>query len=221
MNIEQIINDHLAKKNEERNSRVRSGKYNPSKMGRCYKAQLMDRQDIEPSNPIDERGLRVLACGTHFHNWIQGMLPDHDTEVKIENDDFCGYADIVTEDMVIDLKSQHSNAWHWMTKEGYNFNDQKRHDIFQVTFYAMMLGKPMASLCYISKDDLCVYQRTFEIKHFIIEVENEISMLHHFWQEQNVPAPAGRAYGIDKKTGHSNECAKYCPYRDMCTEKGF
>lgn len=207
--IQQLINEALLAKQAERSKRERSGKFSPSMFGRCYRAQIWDRKNEEVTNPPDERALRVFAVGNIFHDWIQSYLPKHDCEVLIETEDIKGYADIVFDDCVTDLKTMHSKGFWWMAKSNYDMKKEKLPNILQVCAYAWLLNKPKASLCFISKDDLCINEYPLDVKEWIPAVELELKALRYFWAEAKLPPALPRCYmQVD---GTSKECG-YCSF---------
>lgn len=208
MKIEELVNQALQKKQDERKDRKRSGCFSPSQFGKCYRAQVWNRRNEKPSNPIDERTLRVFKAGQLFHDFVQKLIPDIETEVKCESEDVLGFADVVTKDTVIDLKSQHSRAFHYMCKETYDIAKERYSNWLQVAYYAMTLNKPYASLVYISKDDLCIKQFTMPVSKWVDEVKKELTNLRVYWGADETPPACPRAFGGKE--------AKYCLYRDRC-----
>jgi hypothetical protein len=215
-NITQLIDTTLLKEQEERGKRERSGKYSPSMLGRCFRAQYYNRQDIAQSNPPDVRTLRVFKAGQLFHQFAQQFLPEHQVEVPIDTDLFHGFADIVTIDSVWDIKSQHSQAFWYMEKSDYDVAKERFSNILQVTLYAKILQRPTAKLLFISKDDLTTATYEFDVKQWEPHIATECKTLAHHWEEQTEPPPIPRAYGVNKKTQEPNECYRYCPWRDYC-----
>ena len=142
--VEQLINEHLAPK-----PRIRSGKYSPSSFGMCYRQQFWNRQDKPQSNPADERSLRVFAAGQLFHDFVQNIIIGDvaaTKEVKVESDDVLGYADLVIENEVVDIKSQHSKSFWWMAKKECDIKKEKYSNWLQVMYYTRELGKDFGRL---------------------------------------------------------------------------
>lgn len=215
--LQQIINEALAKKQEERNNRERSGKFSPSSLGKCYRAQIWNRKNEPITNQPDERILRVFSVGNVFHDWVQGFLPLTGSEVLVETDDLKGYADIVTDTTVYDIKTMHSKGFWWMKKEGYDINKEKYPNILQVCTYGWLLNKPKAILCFISKDDLCIDEYGFEVEKWIPEIKKELNKLIEFWDKKILPPANPRCY--IQKDGSSKECG-YCSWsiKGKCKE---
>ena len=213
--IQELLDKYIKDKQEERKDRVRSGKIKASSLGQCFRRQIWDREDKEVSNPIDARTLRVFQCGDIFHEFIQRMLPEHETEVTIEEDDVICRADIVTDTEVQEIKSIHSRAFWHMHKEGYDIKTQKRNNIMQVCYPALKLKK-LARLVFVSKDDLCIDEYTFDPKQWEDAINKELRTLRHWWETRKLPEARPRLY--PQKDGSFNEC-KYCQFKTDCKEK--
>lgn len=208
--IEKLINDTLLKEQEDRKSRKRSGRWNPSSFGKCYRAQYWNRKNEPVTNPPDARNLRVFKAGKLFHDFVQGYIPNQEKEVICDKDDIFGYADIVTTDSVIDLKSQHSKAFWYMEKNTYDITEEKKTNWLQVACYAWILGKKWCKLCFISKDDLCIKEYAMPTEKWIPKVEAELDKLRLAWNLDKLPSAQPRCY-------NGKEC-KYCGFTDKCKE---
>ena len=198
----------LQERQDERKTRKRSGKISPSTLGRCYRYQYWYRKGEEPSNPPDARALRVFKVGDLFHTFIQQFFETEDVERIVEVDDIKGYADIVTKDEVVDIKSQHSRAFWYMKKDNYDVAKEKEPQILQVMTYVYLLKKKYGRLVFVSKDDLCVEEYVFDIENWRERVEKELALNRAYWAKEELPEAEPRAYG-------GQEC-KYCSYRDRC-----
>jgi hypothetical protein len=213
--LQQKVNEALRLKYEQGLLRERSGLYSPSSFGRCFRAQFWNRKNELKTNPPDERSLRIFAVGNLFHDFVQQFYPDAQKEVEVKTDDCMGYADIVNGDCVYDIKSQHSRAFWYMQKSGYDVNKEKLPNIMQVCFYGKILGKSKGVLVFISKDDLVIQEYAFEVDKFWNVIREEIDTLVGYWSRDLLPPASPRVYGTDKD-GSSRECMKYCSYRDKC-----
>lgn len=209
MSLQQLINESLKKEQQERLNKERSGKFSPSLLGRCFRCQILNRAGITPSNPPDERALRIFRCGKLFHDFVQNFLPNHQIEILCENDDFKGYADIVTEDTVYDIKSVHSGSFWYCKKEDYDVKKEKYHNWLQLTYYAWILKKPKIVLVQISKDDLCINEYVDFTDKWLENLQHEVDLLREEWK--NYPK-------LPKAEPRFNKEGKYCSYRDKCKE---
>jgi len=214
ISIQELIDKALERKGD----RIRSGKYSPSSLGKCFRNQYWNRKNEPQSNPPEDRVQRVFKAGNLFHEFVQDIIlvnnPLAQKEVLIETEDFKGFADLVLEDEVIDLKSQHSKAF-WYRK-GMTWNELEPKllcNILQVVFYALNLGKARARLVFISKDDLCIQEYSFEVSKYQEALKQEITVLMDFWRRQVLPPAIPRAY--PDKDGKPVEC-KYCAWKNTC-----
>jgi CRISPR/Cas system-associated exonuclease Cas4 (RecB family) len=215
MNIQELINKELQTEQEIRKDRQRSGKFSPSLLGCCYRRQWWNRSNEPISNPINERGLRVFKVGNFFHSWVQGVItknnPDIRTEVKVEDDNFLGFADVVNGEEVVDIKSVHSKAF-WYMEKCQDIAKEKFNNWMQVLFYAQKLGKKYAKLCFISKDDLTISEYRQELdEYWKGQLDEEITKLDYFWKHKVLPPAEPRAY-------NGKEC-QYCNFQKTCVEK--
>jgi hypothetical protein len=220
MNVQEMIDNELLVKDEERaRTRKPSGKFKPSLFGRCYRAQIWERLGGIEKDPIDNRTRRVFKAGQLFHDFVQGLFSG-EKEVFMATDDVVGYADLVTENSVIDIKSQHSQAFHYMRKEGEDICRKKYHNWLQVMWYALQLKKEYGKLVFLSKDDLCVMEFEDKAENWRQEVEFELNALQYFWDEKIIPPAEPRAYEkVDKKTGKvSYEECSWCDYKTSCNK---
>ena len=218
MSIQELIDKALEKKE----GRIRSGKFSPSSLGKCYRAQFWNRKGEVPSNPIDERIQRVFKAGNLFHNFVQDIIiannPEAQKEVLVENEDFKGYADLVVNGEVIDLKSQHSKAFWYRKDLAWKELEPKLYcNILQVVFYAVELGKEGARLVFISKDDLCIQEYPLNVNNYKMKLGVEIATLKDFWRYDSLPPAEPRAY--PDKEGKPAECG-YCQFLNKCKALG-
>jgi hypothetical protein len=215
-----MIDASLKQEQEARKGKQRSGKYSPSSLGKCFRAQYWNRKDFPKSNPIDERTLRVFRSGDLFHDFVQQVIikqfPECKVEVMVQDDDFLGFADIVNTAEVIDVKSQHSQSFHYMDKE--DIKVSRKPNWLQVMLYAKLLNKERGRLVFVSKDDLSIREYVQPLSDWQEELDAEIKTLKQIWLDDKLPPATPRAY-CDKE-GKSKEC-QYCSWLDVCiaTEK--
>jgi hypothetical protein len=189
-------------------------------LGKFYRAKYWKRKNEPISDPIDERTQRVFKVGELFHHFIEDIIKKNEEvegcEVLIENENFKGFADIVLRDEVIDIKSQHSQAFHYRRNlEWEVLKDMLHTNILQVVWYAINLNKPRARLVFVSKDDLCIQEYSFPIDEKLQkEYDKEVSNLIDIWQKQALPPATPRAY--KNKENKPQEC-KYCSWKTLCT----
>ena len=194
ISIQELIDKALERKGD----RVRSGKFSPSSLGKCHRNQFWNRKDEPVSNPIDDRTQRVFKAGNLFHSFVQDLLiahhPEAQKEVLVETEDFKGYADLVINSEVIDIKSQHSKAfWYRKDLEWKDLEPKLYCNILQVVFYASNLGKDRARLVFISKDDLCIQEYPIEAIKWQETLKQEIGTLKDYWAKGILPPAIPRA----------------------------
>ena len=218
MTIQSLIDKALTPSTEPRK---RSGRFSPSSFGRCFRAQVWNRQNITPTNPPDERVRRIFKVGELFHQFVQDTLLTYDPkltkEVRVEyGDDFLGFADLVGDDCVFDVKSVHSRQFHYTRKKDFDISKEKKPNILQVCFYAWVLKKPKAQLVFVSKDDLCIEEYVFFVEKWLPELNHEIETLRDYWAKGLLPPAQPRAY--EDKNGEFRECSM-CGFLDRCKQK--
>jgi len=169
--------DQALQAEQDSRSGIGSGKWKPSMLGRCYRAHYWARADEPRTNPPDARALRVFKAGHLFHDFAQGFFPLDQKEIKVENEDILGFADLVGEDIVRDIKSQHSRAFWYMQKKNCDIKKEKFTNWLQVAVYGKILNKPRISLVFISKDDLTIAEYVDFTNNWIETVDNEIRRL--------------------------------------------
>ncbi len=206
--IQEMIDKALSREQESRKGRKRSGKWSPSSFGKCYRAQIYNRLNMSITNPPDSRILRVFKVGKMFHDFVEYYIPHREKEVVCEKDDIFGYADIVTQDSVIDLKSQHSKAFWYMKKETYNIAEEKKTNWLQVACYAWILKKKYCKLVFISRDDLSIMPYTMPTEKWLKPLGEELTKLRIYWGDKELPKGEARAY-------NGKEC-QYCGWRTLC-----
>ena len=215
MSLQKIIDDFLLEKQKEKEKRKGSGKFKPYLLGRCFRAQTWAQRDVPVSEGFDARTLKIFQCGTIFHEFVQEFIEDTDKEVMVEDDMFLGYADVVGDDIVYDIKSQHSRAFWYMQKSGYNVMEQKENNWLQLALYAKLLEKPKMCLVFISKDDLTIAEYLQMYSVWKGKLEEEIKTLKMYKDIEHLPPAEPRAY--KNKDGISSEC-KYCSWRTKCKD---
>lgn len=209
--IQEIVDNALLKEQEEKLKRVRSGKWSPSSFGRCYRYQFWNRKGEVMTNPPDAEALRRFKVGNIIHDYMQGFFPQAQREVKIlVEDDIIGFADIVLENEVVDIKSCRSYEFKLITKKDFDIAKAKETNCLQVASYALFLNKPQARLIFIEKDELNSKEFVLKTEDWKEKVNNELEILRGHWKNESLPAPSPRAYG-------GKECS-YCSFMDKCFE---
>ena len=207
--IQQLIDSALMAEQELKSKKVRSGKFSPSSFGRCYRYQIWNRKNEAQTNPVSVEALRRFKVGNIIHAYAQSFFPNAQREVLVlSGDDMVGYADIVLENEVVDIKSCRSYEFKTFLKKDYDIREGKSQNCLQVATYALFLNRPQARLIFIEKDALDSKEFVLQTKDFKKEVEEELEILRGFWKNDKLPAPLPRAYG-------GKECG-YCGFKDKC-----
>ncbi len=209
--IQELINKALLEGQEKRKTRERSGRYSPSSFGRCYRLQWWNKMNEPQSNPPNVVTLRKFKCGNLFHDFVQGYIKPEDTEVEINTPDWRGFADIVTKDAVVDVKSVHSDKFWYMQKSNYNIRDAEYPKWLQVMAYVKELKKDKGVLMFVSKDDLTIAEYVQYLRNWEDDLDRELIYLRGM---NTLPPATPRAYK-DAKTGKFVGC-KYCGWLDKC-----
>ena len=219
--IQSLVDQALAERDKDH---VSSHKWNPSKFGYCYRNQFYKRKGTPESNPSTARSKRVFGAGQLFHDFVQSLICNKETcqkEVLIECEDVKGYADIVRENEVVDIKSVHSKSFWWLAKKNCDIKKEKYGNWLQVGYYARELHKSFCRLVLISKDDLCVNEYVQPLdEYWELCISDELSTLRMLWSQEILPAAAPRC--IPNKDGTCWQCNPlYCNWSSLCrqTEK--
>lgn len=207
--VQTIVDNWLKLEDEEKSKRERSGKWNPSSFGRCYRYQFWNRKNERQSNPIDVETLRKFRAGKLYHDFVQALLPEHQTEVEVNINDVYGFADIVTSNEVTDIKSIRSYGMRALKKlKGNEIIEDKYNYILQVMSYAVILEKARGRLVFIDKDSVEIVEFIFETKEWESDVMDEIGKLRVYWEKDELPPARPRAFA-------GQEC-DYCVFKDKC-----
>ena len=226
MTLQDKINEELVRISNERSTRERSGKFGSSSLGKCYRAQVFNRLNTPPTEQLEIGTLHMFEAGKIVHDYIQKYYKPEQVEVKMEDEHFIGYADIVEEDCVTDIKSVNpAYFFHgWKDKKKVEFSvaeinaniiTKKKNNILQVADYAMRLKKPKIRLVFFSRDlsyGIRVHEWTDLTENWVTEVEEERARLVVYWNKNKetgeMPPEAPRLYD-------GRECS-YCSFRGYC-----
>ena len=206
--IQDALNESL--KRDERDEKEQTS-WHASSLGMCPTGLYLQRKGVPADTEFDERTLRVFKAGHIFEQFVVDLIKEKlpiETQVRVESDkyNFSGYADLVVNDLVYEIKSKHSRGFWHMEKEG----NGSIHNRMQLWAYLEFLGKPEGRLLYISKDDMSILE--YVVKRDDEELRKavllQLDMLNRAWKEE-LPPPVL----FDKKDWR----AKYCRLHDKCT----
>ena len=218
MNIRDLIDGAVRKSEEEYQKKEKTDKLRPHTFGQCLRRQYYFYKGEPETNPKDDRTRRVLYVGTFFHKLIQDLAiakyPDALIEEPVEDLYISGKADIVHEEEVVDIKTQHSYAFHHMKDK--LIADARPEACLQIMAYATRLNKDFARLSFISKDDLCIAEYCIPVTaEWAEKVETEIATLNEMRNKDWFPPAVPRLYGLDSKK-KPKECEMYCNWKNKC-----
>lgn len=209
--IQAKVDSYLLLEESSKVARIRSGKWSPSSFGKCYRAQYWNRLNEPKTNPVGVEALRRFKLGNLIHKLYQDILKgEYIIEAKVETENCLGFADLVGQDEVVDIKSVRSFQYKLMQgkKKPYDFKEEKKDNILQVTFYGIYLGKSKGRLIFVDKDSLESIEFEFNIDEFRKKLEEELEMLNGYWKIQKLPPSLPRCY-------NGKEC-QYCSWMDKC-----
>lgn len=218
MLISQELDKYLTKCMIEGEHRSRSGKYNPSAMGQCYRRQYWNRQNKKPSNPIDLETMKVFIRGNLRGEYIADLFPASCREVEVSTEHFHGFADIVVNDTVVELKSP--GIWKMKKVSRKKDESERKHHsrvieeckdyVYQIGFYMSELNKQNGQLTFID-EGFNLVEIPIDLLKIQETVRLELVNLVNFWKEGKLPPAKPRLY-------NKGEC-KYCQFRDDCDKE--
>jgi hypothetical protein len=208
--ISLIINNALLEEQEKNKKRDRSGKWSPSKMGRCLRFQYWSRANEVETDLPDVTALRRFAVGHLFHDYIQAFFIADNCEVLVETNDVKGYADIVEQNEVVDIKSVNDWAYKFLLAKEFDVNKEKPEQCMQVALYCKLLNKSRGSLLYVNTKSLATIQCEVDLAKFIPLVDIELSTLNSAWEKKALPPAVSRCY-------NGKECS-YCNFLTACNK---
>lgn len=212
---------------EERAKKGREEAFHVTDLSACPRGVIIKRKT--GTNGHDDRTMRVFTCGHLFEEYVVSNLGkaarilETQGRVAYPEFDLVGSLDVIFEDPdgfphLWDVKSQHSNSFHWMEKRG-RAND---HHVQQVHMYyekkrEQYPGLKM-SLVYVSKDDLCTAQYPVLYDPNVVSVAlRRAAELDAHWKAGTLPEPEPAVHFEDGKWG-INWKARYCSVHDVCME---
>ena len=211
INPADLLTQHIENQIEKDKSRKRSGKWNPSSFGRCFRLQYWSRKNKIPSNPPSLDTIKMFRIGNIVEDDLSSLLPKDCCQVKVDWEDVFGYADYVDSDDVVDFKTAGNWQWKKVTKLGYDIAFDNESYVLQVMSYAIILGKEHGHLLFIQKDTYATKLFSFKTEEWRDRVDSELFTLRNFWNQDKLPPPQPRAY-------NGKDC-NYCQYLNSCIEQ--
>lgn len=180
-------------------------------MGSCLTGRYLERKGVTPDYEFDARTLRIFSVGTVFEDWLVDLIskshPDSkiETQVRVEipKYDVTGYADVVVDNLVYEVKTKHSMGFKYLGDK------PPEQNAMQLWLYLKGLDKKEGRLIYLSKDDLRTAEYVVERddEELRDKVEEEIAILQAAWK-QKLPPPV--------LVKDDDWRAKYCRWHKQC-----
>ena len=184
--IQELINE--AVKREEKDKEQTS--WHASSLGGCLTGDYLVRKGIAKKE-FDDRTLRVFGAGRMFEDWLIGLIAKKTKkfkkQVRVEwkEMNLTGYADLVINGLVYEIKTIHSFGLKHLEKNG--AKDQHK---MQLWCYLKGLKKKEGRIIYLEKNSLIVKEYPLFIDDPIEKkVVEELKKLNRAWDEQLPPPP--------------------------------
>lgn len=192
----------------------------PTDLGKCLAGAYHRRMGVESESPFDERTYRVFKMGNLVEEFVVQQIAsqykeeEYSTQIRLEMPeyDMTGYADLLIEDLVYEIKSVNSRKFWYMKKRG---GKPDRHYAMQTAAGVIALKKEEGRLIYISKDDLMIAEYVInkkQDKDLFDDVIKELVILNKAWDKKIPPLPVPAI--IDGKV---NWQASWCGTHKTCT----
>jgi hypothetical protein len=210
--IKELILEDISRRDKEYKESHPPGYWHPSSYGRCYRLQFYQKSGVEEGSVKSG----VPLVGTILHKYVQGLLPQDCVEVG-ELDAGKGIhwsADYVKKEVstVYDFKFPMSYGFRYVNKKGFDFRDQKKTNILQLTGYAMELRVENCCLTFFNRDNILeMVSFEFKAQEFVSEVEEELGILNGFWSQGRLPPASPKAF-------NGRDC-QYCSFVNTCEEE--
>ena len=160
--------------------------------------------------------------GIAKHAFIQSFYPEECCEVKYEDDNFKGFADIVEEDHIHDIKTVDTKQFNQICSNKYSIYQNKEYCILQTGFYALKMKNDRFYIDFVDREEMA-RSGSIHIKSFEFDmpfhtqmIEKEVDKLIESWYnvttKGELPEVLPRMY-----FGH--ECSS-CEYKNECVKRG-
>lgn len=219
--FQQLVNKTLREKNESREKKEQETWY-ASGLGSCLRGMYLSRLGLKPDQELTDRELRVFDVGNQMEDWLVGLLKQQkdievETQVRVESKEhhISGKCDALVlyagEKEVKEIKTKHSKAFWYMTKEG---KPMRQHEQ-QLWVYLWLLNVDKGTIVYLSKDDLAIAEFPVrrDDKKLEAEVMSQLNALNEAWDKKNpllLDLPAEDSWQ-----------AKYCKHHKKCVDEKY
>ena len=249
VDIEKVYADYINKKNEEnRTERYenREHYFQASSSGNCArKIHYSSVENVQPTNPPDNRSSRLLRLGTIVHEDLQSAftsivnynsyLLEKEKEVKekkfevhMENEviipewNVRGFYDLVIEcnDKVYlyDFKTMASFSWSLKFGRKYKSPNQSNHQELQLGTYGHAIKKEFGRLDGMF---LCYYKKDDSRMKVIPVSLDYVDKAKRFWANVNEEIKGGLPmFNLGISPASSWNC-RYCQFYDHCRPPSF
>lgn len=216
---------------------VKKGEIHVSSLYRCLRGVYYEMMGEMPTSEIQPRVLGVFKAGNFFEDFIVESLgdrmQDRQTEYRFKykslilvGRDDGTFLDDKNERRVLECKSQHSDSFWYMQKEGMNV--QWQHQIQLQTYLWLRRELYHEELngyfAYVSKDDCTIVGVPVKYNENII---NEIvipilDLLNEAYEQKNPELlPIPQPIIFDKGKYKKNWLATYCNFHNLCAGVGW
>lgn len=213
------------------------GEIHVSGLYRCLRGQYYEMMGEKPTGEIQPRVLGVFKAGNFFEDFIVECLgdkmQDRQTEYRFKyksltlvGRDDGTFLDDKGEKRVLECKSQHSDSFWYMQKEGMSV--QWQHQIQLQTYLWLrreLFGQEIDGyFAYVSKDDCTIQGVPVKFNQTIIDevVLPILEALNTAFEAKNVELlPVPEPIILDKGKYKKNWLCTYCSFHNLCAGVGW
>lgn len=204
-----LLENDIKREQEQRSKRQKSGKFSPSRTGRCKRFQYWQREDKPESDPIPLAVFKKFRAGNIFHRDLQTLVTR--CEVKYEDENWIAFTDHLGDDCCFDFKTVSSFQFKRLAKmSDADIMVDREQEVYQVGCYCYFFNRPFGNIVYVNRDDYSIREVFFPFEYAEKMVKDEIKTMNRYWMNKELPPAKPRAYG-------GKEC-NYCIYRTACKE---
>lgn len=214
--FQKMLNDYLLEQQELKKTRESSGKVTPSSLGQCYLRQYWKIKKLPTTDYPDLKSLKNMERGKIIHKFMQNIAEKngYQVEVKVETPEIIGYADLIKDDTVADIKTQDDWAFKWHYQAGFDSKKEKPSEWLQVACYGWLLCLPKIKLIFVNNKDVSQIQEYEDLTvNWLDKLSEEIKTILSYTGNEIEPENKPRLYL--GKDGRPKEC-RYCQYRSHC-----
>lgn len=233
---DKLVADATIKDNSEYYAPVQ-GEVHVSSLYKCLRGVYYEMMGEQPTGEIQPRVLGVFKAGNLFEDFIiecmGDKMQDRQTEYRFKyksltlvGRDDGTFLDDKGERRVLECKSQHSDSFWYMQKEGMGV--QWQHQIQLQTYLWLrreLFGQELNGyFAYVSKDDVSINGVAVKYNPTIIEeiVKPILDTLNEAYEKKDVTLlPTPELIIFDKGKYKQNWLNTYCQFSDKCLGVGW